>query len=338
MARPRILALCTVDSGLDSIAEALRRGAEVHHILGLHPDSPNLAQVSGFVDVRHFAEAHGIEYSYTRDYSFKDQASRTLLEWQSFDLTWVSGWQRLIPSWLIESTTYGAIGGHGSPDGISQGRGRSPQNWAILLGCTEFSIAVFKISPGIDDGPILSERVFQLNSTDDIRSSYFKCSLLMGEMVADLVADPSRLRLGRPQLQGGRYFPQRLPDDGQIDWQQTAETIARHCRALGRPYPGMRTACGDNKLVIWTCTPFDDVANGEPGEVAAVFQTGEFLVNAAGGRVLVRDWEPISTTWVPRTGDRLTSVPFAAQLAEIVERHQRRQPDLLISHRILRLL
>lgn len=337
-AQLKILALCTVHSGLDSIAEAIRRGTKISHILGLHPSGVNLSKTSGYVDIRHFAESYSIDYSYVYDYSFKEPQSRTLLDWQSFDLIWVSGWQRLIPEWLIQATTYGAIGGHGSPDGISLGRGRSPQNWAILLGCTQFSIAVFKISAGIDDGPVLAERLFALDPSDDIRSSYFKCSLLMGEMVSHLTSDPLRLQSGQQQQKKGRYFPQRLPEDGYIDWHQTSDTIARHTRALTRPYPGIRTVCGEHKLVVWTCTPFDDMRSGEPGEVVSAFHTGEFLVNSCDGRVLVREWELVASSWTPRPGDRLTSMPFVTQLAEVVKRHRQRHPDLPVSTRILQLL
>ena len=54
----------------------------------------------------------------------------------------------------------GVLGGHGSPDGISGGRGRLPQNWALILGAKRFDLALFKITPGIDDGPIIAKRSF----------------------------------------------------------------------------------------------------------------------------------------------------------------------------------
>ena len=40
-------------------------------------------------------------------------------------------------------------------DGILKGRGRSPQNWALLMGEKKFFISLFKISNGVDNGSII---------------------------------------------------------------------------------------------------------------------------------------------------------------------------------------
>ena len=46
----------------------------------------------------------------------------------------------------------GVLGAHGSCDGITKGRGRSPLNWALMIGAKKFEVSIFKISDGVDDG------------------------------------------------------------------------------------------------------------------------------------------------------------------------------------------
>ena len=69
------------------------------------------------------------------------------------------------------------LGVHGSCDGILKGRGRSPQNWALLMGKTSFDLSIFKISKGVDSGAILATKKVYLDDKDSIFDSYLKCSL-----------------------------------------------------------------------------------------------------------------------------------------------------------------
>ena len=57
---------------------------------------------------------------------------------------------------FINIANLATIGAHGSCDGIVKGRGRSPQNWAFILGANKFKISLFKITSGIDEGDVIS--------------------------------------------------------------------------------------------------------------------------------------------------------------------------------------
>ncbi len=180
---PRLLIMCTAAPGFDAVTAVVRQGFEVEAIVGLDPTVANRETISGFVDIANFAAKWGLQHLYVTSYSLKNEKDRNLLSTLSFDLIWVNGWQRLIPQWLIEMASLGAVGAHGSPDGIQKGRGRSPQNWAIMLGCKRFDVALFRITPQVDDGPVVLERSFYYNSFDDIRISYKKAQLCIAEMM-----------------------------------------------------------------------------------------------------------------------------------------------------------
>lgn len=331
---PRIVVLCTVEAGLDTVAELRRRGVVPAALVGLHPSARAREQASGWTDVSSFAEQWDVPYLYVNSYGLTAIEDRQAVEDLEPDLVLVTGWQRLVPDWLIEASTMGVLGVHGSPDGISGGRGRSPQTWAILLGCPTFDLSLFRITPGIDEGPVISRRSFHYGACDDIRVSYFRTALATADMIEEVLANQELLRGGVPQSAEAYYFPQRRPEDGWADFSLTARAVAAHCRALTRPYPGLRCQ-GEGALVyVWACQPFDGQQNSPPGTIESCFAAGEFLLSCGDGRLLVRDWSTDPSGWVPQPGALLRGRRWCDQLAEIVERHRDRHPNFPINQRI----
>lgn len=332
-----LLVLCTVDTGLDVVAQVLRQGHRIAAIVGVHPDVADPLQISGWVDVAVFALKWNIPYEYVTRYDLKSEDDKAKILNFGAQLVLVAGWQRLVPSWLIDGTKYGVLGGHGSPDGIHGGRGRSPQNWALILGCRRFDMALFRIAAGIDDGPIVAERSFIYNETDDISLSYKKAALCMGEMVCEVLENPVLLEMAKSQKQNEvYYFPQRKPEDGLIDWTLSSKEIWAYCRALTRPYPGLRSleANSNVELIIWNCLPFDEKIDGKPGQVSFVFEDDSFLVNCGDGRILIEKYEWLSGGVEIRPGLIFKSRSQAETLAAVVERHIQKFPSYKISPRI----
>ena len=62
------------------------------------------------------------------------------------------------------------------------------------------------------------------------------------------------------------YFGGRRPEDGQIDWTQSAENIYNLIRAVTQPYPGAFTQVDGSKLFIWWAKPLKD-SGDTPGQV-----------------------------------------------------------------------
>lgn len=331
----RIVFLCAVSAGVDTVAELVRRGVRPAAIVGLARDSADPDAVSGWIDVEEVGARLGIPACAVRSYALRHDEDRAALEMLRPDLIVVTGWQRLVPEWLIALPEFGVIGSHGSPDGIHGGRGRSPQTWALLLGCPSFDLSLFRIAPGIDDGPVLATRTFDYGRDDDIAVSYQRATLATADMLMELLADPERLNSGTPQPEGGFYYPQRRPEDGWADWTLPAERVAAHCRALARPYPGLRCATADGGTVrIWRCQPFDGDTSLAPGTIGPCFASGDFLVHCGNGRLLVRDYSG-PEGWTPEPGVLLEGRAWADQLRGIVGRHESGYPDFPVSPRIL---
>lgn len=331
---PRVLVLCTVSTGLDAVQAVLDQTDKVVGLVGLHPENADPEAVSGYVDIRSFCVKNDVTSYFVRSYTLSRLEERALFAEIEFDLIWVAGWQRLIPKWLIEMAPLGALGSHGSPDGIQGGRGRSPQNWALILGCRQFNIALFRITPGVDEGDVVAERSFFYEQEDDIVVSYYRASMATAEMVSEVLCNPAVLETAQRQTGKAYYLPQRRPQDSWVDWTLSARTITRHVRALTRPYPGLQTAEGQVDLRIWHCQVFDDAVVAEPGIIQSVFLTGEFLVSCGDGRLLVRDWTASDTRWAPKNGAVLTGKSFEETMAGIIEYHQARYHDQPLSRRL----
>lgn len=336
---PRIVALSTVDYGLDAIAHVLRAGHKIDAVVGVNPSRASASSISGWADVAEFGNRWGVPHHYVERYDLNAAADQRLFSEMRFDYLWVCGWQRLVPEWLLSAASLCAIGVHGSPDGVVAGRGRSPQNWAIMLACRSFEVAVFKLTPGVDDGPVISTRRFDYHPIDDVAMSYRKVALCVGEMMVELLDDPSLVNQARPQSGEPYYFPQRKPEDGIVDWNLAVDEVWSHCRALSRPYPGLRTRRSPSgEVVLWGCKPFDARRpEGIPGHVGAVFEDGSFLVECADGRLLVDDFECIGGVKIS-TNEILLGRSFMDTLRNICDRHRKHHPDQRISPRIMRLL
>lgn len=334
----RIFALCTVQSGSD-LLRLIHERLPLSGIIGLTDRSAS-DEVSGFVHMAPLARLLDVPFIGVEDYSLNKKSDRQRLAGLKPDLLLVCGWQRLIPAWLIDQCRVGAVGIHGSPNGISGGRGRSPQNWAIILGARRFSISLFFIDPGIDSGAVIASRDFPLGDDDTIVSSYVKATMATADMIAQALAEGLFDRgKATPQMGEVYYLPRRLPEDGAIDWNRSAREIARFVAALTRPYPGAFSTWAGARLNVWKARPIDvpRPEGARPGQVLLVCAGGAVIVSTGDGALMIEDWEliPATDAGSVQEGFVLPSADFVSQMRQIVARHRQRYPDLALSPDIL---
>lgn len=340
-------ALVAVECGVDTL-ERLRQSVSIDGVIGLAPSAvSDVNAVSGYVDIRDYARQHDLPCYLANSYQLNHESDKQMLAKLDIDVLAVLGWQRLVPNWLIEHCRVGVLGGHGSADGITRGRGRSPQNWALLLNRPTFEVSLFRIDPGVDSGPILATRSFTYDVCDDIAVSYHKVSWLMADMIAELMSDGNLERfVGHPQSEAdARYMPQRRPEDGQIDWNRPAPDLCHFVRALTRPYPGAWCSIeGGSRLVVWRAVPFSvpiDVAHEQPGKVLARHADDSLVIRCGGADsstlLLVQDWEIDGefARYQIGQGTQLSTVDFTKQMAQIVDRHTQRYPECQITSDVL---
>lgn len=275
---------------------------------------------------------------YSRDFS--NESDFVKIDRCEIDLLIVLGWRRLIPRNVLDLVKIGTIGNHGSSEGITLGRGRSPQNWALILNKSDFEISIFWVSEGIDDGPEIDSRRFELNQMDDIRTSYLKCALFVCEMISHVLSDEESLnqknrKAGLKNLTNSpRYLPKRNPEDGYIDWNKSGLEIYNLVRGLKNPFPGARTIDSLGRLLVihsgnvLDCLRSDDHPNGF---VAKILYDGSSMVCTASGYFLITGYSYLDVDVVLEEQTTLQSVSFEDNMKKIVARHYLKYPDLKLN-------
>lgn len=330
-----IYILNTLEHGVD-ITNQLKNQLKIKGVIGLS-NKNNTENISGFVDVKKNCRKNHLQFISLDSYNMKNENDIKKIKKLNIDVLLVLGWQRLIPKWLIEKCKVGAIGIHGSPWGIRLGRGRSPQNWSFILGKNMFEVSIFKIDEGIDSGKIIESRKFSFTELDDIVTSYHKSSILVAEMILKNI---NKLVINSGSIQKGvsRYLPQRIPEDGQIDWNRKSLEIYNFIRGQTHPYPGSFSNIGKTKITIWRAVPFDLKIKTEkkiPGTIVKIFHNNDFLIKTKNGYMLIVDYTIKPSKFELREGMKISSVDFPKQMNRIVKRHYKKYPKNIIHKEIL---
>jgi len=154
------------------------------------------------------------------------------------------------------------------PSLLPRHRGASPIAAAILAGDEQTGVTIMLIDPGMDSGPILSQRAIAISPWDTGGS--------LGERLAEVGAELLLEVLPRwladeiePQPQDDSLATQcslLSKEAGAIDWNLPAIDIWRRVRAFN-PRPGAFTTLAGQTLLIWEAWPLSVGGAGEPGTV-----------------------------------------------------------------------
>ena len=270
----------------------------IRYLITIDPAGGEKHDVADYCDLKAAAEARGIEVYQARYYSLKHPDDQAHIRSLKIDIAFVIGWQRLIPAEILSGLTVGAFGMHGSSMNLPLGRGRSPMNWSIIEGRQIFYTNLFRYDPGVDSGDIADTFKFQITPRDTAETMHFKNTLAMKYLVERNIEKLVRNEFSLTSQDSSvepTYYPKRTPDDSLIDWNLDVHQLERFVRAVTRPFNGAFSFIGDRKMVLLDAQVFDAHDFGYDrcpvGEIAAVFESGKFLVKAYGGLLLVNAFE-----------------------------------------------
>lgn len=218
---------------------------------------------------------------YRIDFHERARKSTTmaLLREIAADIVLVHGWYQIIPVDELPQTLF--LGFHYSP--LPRFRGNAPLVWQIVSGCREIGVSFFQLTAGMDDGPLVDQRMAPLGRDETVADALEKADDLVADMVRGLA---SALRHGGPTLHPQpdvrpSYCGLRTAADGEIDWRWNATRIHDFIRAQTRPYPGAFTSMPDGtRLILWSSQVEPDDYLGVPGSVVAI--RADHVVVAAG--------------------------------------------------------
>jgi len=239
-------------------------------------------------------EALAKEYSIPFAYSTNLHADEMveLFRNASADVAVAALWPQTLRDSIIATTRLGFLNIHGA--NLPQYRGNACGNWAILEGETQFAACVHFMDPeSLDSGPLLervdipiTERMTIGELTERVEEEGLS-ALLRG---LNRLANGDEVALPQNQALASRCYP-RLPQDREIDWNQSSDQIDRKIRSVSEPYPGAYTFFRGEKLLIWRAHPLPEPAEhlAVPGHVVATRNDGTIWVATGDDGVLVID-------------------------------------------------
>jgi methionyl-tRNA formyltransferase len=275
---------------------------KINSVFSLHPEVAKKNNVAYYFGekIESICNGYEIDFLYLRNYSMKDKEELEKIKAHKIDLLLVIGWERIIPSELLESLNFFACGMHGSFFGLPKGRGRSPLNWSLINGYNKFITYLFKYDIHADNGPIIGFKVFDINVTDDIITLHQKNRIAMFQLVETylpLIEKNEQQYFFQPPALA-TYYPKRKPEDGWIDWNKPVNEVYNLTRALKPPYPPSFFYYKQSKVEIHDAVPFDTGLyhhSIKPGTILDIsLSTNSLVIKCSDSSLLIKNFSGIA--------------------------------------------
>ncbi len=211
------------------------------------------------------------------------------------DVGTVVAYGKILPAWLLSLPRYGCINLH--PSRLPRHRGASPIQAALLSGDPVTGVTILRVSEELDAGDILAQREVPILPEDTAGTLADRLSQVGAELLAEVLDALERGAVtARPQDPSGATYSGKLTKaQGRISWDQPAQIVERHVRAMD-PWPVAYTTHRGMTLRIWRVRPVGE--EGQPGQVLRLTEEG-FVVGTGSGAVEVLEVQPASGRRMP---------------------------------------
>lgn len=190
-------------------------------------------------------------------------------------------WKYTIPECFLNLFDFGILNYH--LGNLPDFKGNATLNWSIINGAKYINANVHKMAVELDSGDIICREAISIPDEmyvgDVLKKAEKLAPVLFEQAIKMLCINPQAFEL-KGTTNGLRCYP-RLPEDSQIDWNNSATEIYNLIRASSYPYSGAFTYLNTEKVIIWKAKPhkMDEDFLAVPGHVLSV--------NKSSGSVLV---------------------------------------------------
>lgn len=264
MTKPAILVFAYHDVGYECLDLLIQNDEYILAVI-THENSPK--EEIWFRSVADLAKKYDIPVYTPESVNTPDWIER-IRSWAP-DLIFSFYYRNMIAEDILNMPRLGAFNMHGSL--LPRYRGRVPINWAVLNGEKETGVTLHHMVKRADAGDIVDQEAVPIGHEDTAQDVFIKCvraARLVLERQMESLTQGTAPRRRQDETQA-TYFGGRTPEDGRIDWTQSAEKIYNLVRAVTQPYPGAFTEANGNRLFIWWATSLSG-GSGTPGEVVSL--------------------------------------------------------------------
>lgn len=174
------------------------------------------------------------------------------------DLIIVAAYGLLLPKAILQLPQHGCWNIHASL--LPRWRGAAPIQYALASGDRHTGISIMRMEAGLDTGPVYLQRRIAISASDTSASLHDKLAELGADCLLQCIDALLQDKLGVPTPQHqdqASHAPRLTKSAAQIDWQESAETIARKIRAYN-PWPAAWTQLLGKRTVIWAAEAVTD--------------------------------------------------------------------------------
>lgn len=193
------------------------------------------------------------------------------------DLFILSGYNKIIKKNIINIPKITTINLHGGA--LPSYRGAAPINWQIINGEKEGGCCIIEVDEGIDTGPILIQKKYQITFEDTHFSVLDKTLKIFPEILIEVLSNIKKYLSNKrvQSLDQGSYFKRRNSKDSRINWHQTDIEIYNLIRGMNGPYQWAFTFLDDVKIEFKSAKIISNNLYGKPGNVSKITNDGVFI-------------------------------------------------------------
>lgn len=261
-----------------------------HQIVGVITSKATPEYKVNESDFRNFSEKLNVPFLHSPKLDLKDLKEK--FGNTNPDIAVSINYSGIISSEVIDFFPLGVLNAHGGD--LPKYRGNACQAWAIINGEERIGLCIHKmIGAELDSGNIIAREYIMLDDEITIKNIYDEFEVLIPKMFLESINLLNKdknyvlVKQSKNPEDSLRCYP-RKPEDGRIDWKESAVQIHRLIRASSEPYSGAFTFYKNKKLIIWKSKISSNKMNwlGVPGNIAYISSDGNISV-LTGENILV---------------------------------------------------
>ena len=247
------------------------------------------------------ALAQNLGYRVLQPASIKTADFSSLISKLKPDFLVVIAYGKILPENVLALPRLGTINVHASL--LPKYRGPAPIQWAVINGETETGVCTQLMEKELDTGDLLLSVHESIKPDDTAGDLHDRLAVKGATVLIDTLkglAD-KRIQPVRQDHSLATYAPMLAKDDGLINWNQPAKSLACFIRGI-TPWPGAHTFLGDKRLKIYGSQPVETKTSEPPGTVLKGFPD-ELRIATAQGALSIKEIQGAS-------GKRLSITDF----------------------------
>lgn len=218
--------------------------------------------------VKQLALEHGLPVEQPE--SLKNEQAVAALTAYEPDVIVVAAYGLILPKKVLQLPRFGCINVHASL--LPRWRGAAPIERAIMAGDSETGVCIMHMEEGLDTGPVYARQTIAIEPTTTPKQLEHQLAMAGSAQLMGVLAAFAEVKAGHtecpepiPQNDELATYAEKLTAlDRRINWQDSAQQIARQVRAMADKLP-VRTTLNDCGVQFLAAQHIEQALPGDDG-------------------------------------------------------------------------